>query len=102
MAADSSRLKSPAFSDQDIKLLDQGFQLAWERFLKTGMMNAQNMCDAQRIIAQRIIASGGSGERDPWRLARDALFHLWDVMFTGEPLIKVAPRRRKRGLRGRS
>ena len=91
----------PSFhlSDEEIKLLEQALQLAWDRFLKTVRMDQHNMLEAQQILAQRIMCSAAHGQRDPWRLARDALFHLWDVKFTGEPLIKIAPRKHRRSRR---
>src|SRR3954468_17130028 len=93
MSEDNSQVGAAAFSDDDVKILDRALKLAWDRFLKTGMMNEQNMAESQQIIAQRILNLAHAGERDAWQLARDALFHLWSVKFTGKPLIKVAPRR---------
>jgi len=100
MSEDNSQVGAAAFSDNDVKILDQALKLAWDRFLKTGMMNEHNMAESQQLIAQRILDSARAGERDAGQLARDALFHLWSVKFTGKPLIKVAPRRlRARAMR---
>jgi hypothetical protein len=54
--------------------------------LKTGMSDQHNMAEAQRVLAQQIMCSAAEGQRDPWLLARDALFHLWQVRYTGESL----------------
>jgi hypothetical protein len=53
-------------------------------------MLEHNAAEAQQILAQRIINSAMIGEWDAWKLAREALFHLWEVQFTGKPLIKFA------------
>jgi len=94
MATD--HLKPPVFWNADVEILDQALKLAWDRFFRTGMMNEHNMAEAQQIIAQRIIDLAAAGERDPWRLARGALFQLWEAKFSGSPLIKVAPRQHRR------
>jgi hypothetical protein len=60
------------------------------------MMNEQNMTEAQQIMAERIMRSAAACRLDPWYLARDALFHLWQLKFTGEPLVRIAPRNRRR------
>jgi hypothetical protein len=75
----SGNITRPSFhlSGEEIKLADEALQLAWNRFLKTGMIDQHNVAEAQRVIAQRIMCSAAEGKRDPWLLARDALFHLW-------------------------
>jgi len=95
----SSRPRGTCFSEDEVKILDKALSLAWDRFLKTGMMNAQNMAEAQQILGQRIMSSAADGQLDPWLLARDALFHLWQLKFTGEPLVRVPPRKRRPRIR---
>ena len=87
-----------AFDESDIIILDRAVRLAWERFLKTGRMNALKMADAQKI-AEKVINQAADGERDPWRLSRQAVIHLWELKFSGTPLIKIAPRRERTRLR---
>jgi hypothetical protein len=79
-----------AFSDKEVALLDRALAIAWGRLLRAGMMDDYDIVEAQQILAQRIFGSAAEGELDPWRLAREALFHFWEIKFTGKPLIKLA------------
>src|SRR4051812_41709423 len=86
------RLGGHAFYDTEIDLLDRAFRLAWDRFLKTGMMDARNMREAQEFIAQRILVGAADGETDAWRLARGAFFRLWQLKFSDKPISKKGGR----------
>jgi hypothetical protein len=83
-------------SGDELEALEGAISLAWNRFLKTGMMIAKNKAQAQQILTQRIISSALDGEFDPWILAREALFHLWQLKFVDEPLVRLASRKRRR------
>jgi hypothetical protein len=83
-------------SEDELEAVEGAISLAWKRFLKTGMMNAKNKAEAQQIIAQRIISSALDGEFDPWILAREAIFHMWQLKFVDEPLVRLASRKRRR------
>jgi acetolactate synthase regulatory subunit len=74
-----------ALSQKQIEVLRRALEIAWHRFLQIGMMDANIMAEAQQISAQRTINSTTEGECDPWRLAREALFHLWEVRLIGGP-----------------
>jgi hypothetical protein len=74
-----------ALSQKQIEVLVRALEIAWHRLLQTGMMDANIMAEAQQISAQRTINSTAECECDPWRLAREALFHLWEVKLTGGP-----------------
>jgi hypothetical protein len=85
-----------ALSDEQVEVLGRALDIAWHRLLQTNILDAHNMAEAQRILVQRIFDSTAEGECDPWKLAREALFHLWEVKLTGRPLIKVVRHRNKR------
>jgi hypothetical protein len=90
-----TNLINHALSDEHVEVLDRALEIAWHRFSQSDM-DQHNLAEAQQILAQRIIDSTAEGERDPWKLAREALFHLWEVKLTGRPLIKVVSDRNKR------
>src|SRR4051812_47888649 len=83
------------FSEKQVDVLDRALEIAWHRFLQTGMMDESSMVEAQQILAQRIIRSMAEGECDHWKLAREALFNLWEIMLTGRPLVKMTSHKRK-------
>jgi hypothetical protein len=85
-----------ALSDKQVEVLGRALDIAWHRVLQTNILDAHNMAEAQQILAQRIFNSTVEGECDPWKLAREALFHLWEVKLTGRPLLKVVRHRNKR------
>jgi hypothetical protein len=62
-----------ALSDEQVEVLDRALEIAWHRFLQSNM-DQHNLAEAQQILAQRIIDSTAEGERDAWKLAREALF----------------------------
>jgi len=64
------------FDDDDLQKLGNGFDRAWDRFLRTGTLTPQNLQQSQNTLARRILAHASEGERDEWRLARDAFLHL--------------------------
>jgi hypothetical protein len=59
-------------SDEQVEVLDRALELAWHRFSQSDM-DQHNLAEAQ------------ISERDPWKLAREELFHLWEVKLTGDP-----------------
>jgi hypothetical protein len=91
-----TNLINHALSDEQVEVLDRALKIAWHRFLQSDMMDQHNLAETQQILAQRIIDSTAEGERNPWKLAREALFHLWEVKLTERPLIKVVSHRNKR------
>jgi hypothetical protein len=72
-----------ALSKKQIEVLGRALEIAWHRLLQTGMVDAHIMAEARQILAQRIINSTAEGECDPWKLAREALFHFWEVKLIG-------------------
>ena len=69
------------FEEDDLRRLGQAFDRAWDRFLRTGMLTAANLHLSKEILARRILDAARIGERDEWRLARDAFLHLWQAQF---------------------
>jgi hypothetical protein len=65
-----------ALSDKQVEVLGRALDIAWHRVLQTNILDAPNMAEAQRILVQRIFDSTAEGECDPWKLAREALFHF--------------------------
>jgi hypothetical protein len=85
-----------AFNESKLKVLEQALQLAWDRFLKAGMLNEQNVNDAKQLIARKIFRLAGNGEWDAWRLARDAVSDLCEASFPRPRRLKPASRRMRR------
>jgi len=87
------------FQDSELSKLGAAYDRAWDRFLRTGMLTPDNLHDSREILARRIVQSAATGERDEWRLARDALFNLWHSQFAGTPPLPVVGRAVKRHAR---
>jgi hypothetical protein len=91
-----------AFDDAELVTLGKAFDRAWDRFLRTGMLSPFNLIESQEILASRILHSARLGERDEWRLAREALFYLWQTIYPGAA-VPIAPQRahkKRKGLSG--
>ena len=63
------------FEEDDLRRLGKAFDRAWDRFLRTGMLNAANLQLSKEILARRILDAARVGEHDEWRLAREAGVH---------------------------
>jgi hypothetical protein len=87
--------------DEDLHRLGNAFDRAWDRFLRTGMLSAANLQPSQEILARRILDHARAGERDEWRLARDAFMHLWQVQFPDLATVPVAGPTNRRGSKRR-
>jgi len=89
-----------ALSDGELCAVGKAFDRAWDNFLRTGALTPKNLCDSRTILAARILRCAYYGERDEWRLARDAVSYLSQV--TDLPRrIAGQPRRTKGARRGR-
>jgi hypothetical protein len=84
------------FEDDELSKLGAAYDRAWDRFLRTGMLTPNNLNGSREILARRIVQCAAAGERDEWRLARAALFGLWQSQFAGTPALTVVGRRRAR------
>jgi hypothetical protein len=69
-----------ALSDVDLQTVGKAFDHAWDRYLRTGLLTRHNLTESRHILACRILRAARFGERDPWRLARDAVDYLLQVM----------------------
>jgi len=83
------------FEDSELTKLGAAYDRAWDRFLRTGMLSLENLSESREILAKRIVQCAATGERDEWRLARDALFSLWQMRFAGTPPLPVIGRPRQ-------
>ena len=67
-------------SDAELCVIGKAFDRAWDKFLRTGALTPKNFYDSRTILAARILRAAYYGERDEWRLARDAVAYLMQVM----------------------
>jgi len=68
-----------ALSDVELCAVCKAFDRAWDNFLRTGALTPKNLWDSRTILAGRILRCAYYGERDEWRLARDAVSYLSQV-----------------------
>src|SRR5262249_4238842 len=78
--------------DVDLQTVGKAFDHAWDRYLRTRLLTRHNLTESRHILACRILRAARFGERDPWRLARDAVDYLLQVM--GPPPACPQPVRR--------
>jgi hypothetical protein len=90
------------FEEDDLRRLGKAFDRAWNRFLRTGMLTVANLHLSKEILARRILDAARVGERDEWRLARDAFLHLWQAQFPDLSAAPAAGRSRKSPRRPRN
>jgi hypothetical protein len=81
------------FLDDDLEKLGRAFDRAWDRFLRTGMLRPENLRRSQEIIARSILDRAKLGERDEWRLARDAFLQLSQVESPKAPESSIRKRK---------
>jgi hypothetical protein len=67
------------FLDDDLAKLGRAFDRAWDRFLRMGMLSPANLSRSQESLAKSILQKANLGERDEWRLAREAVAQLAQV-----------------------
>jgi hypothetical protein len=95
-------------SDADTVMVGKAFDRAWDNFLKKGLLTPHNLHDARNRLAERILRSVLAGERDEWRLARDAVAHLQElghspaVPSAQRPVARPRFRQRRTGARRRA
>ena len=68
-----------ALSDAELCAIGKAFDRAWDKFLRTGALTPKNFSDSRTILAARILRAAYYGERDEWRLARDAVAYLMQI-----------------------
>jgi hypothetical protein len=74
----NSLIGKGSFDPETASLLASAFEAAWETVKRSGSPLAANGNAplTREIIAKRIIEAAHAGERDPKRLADDALIHV--------------------------
>jgi hypothetical protein len=72
------RLAQSAFEPETIDILVVAFDVAWKKIKTSGSKFASPGYEraAQEVIAKRIIEAAQRGEREPSRLAEDAVGYL--------------------------
>ena len=71
--------RSASFFDPEAtKALTAAYDTAWQMLKTSGNVLAADFraASTRELLAKRIIEMGSQGERDPLRLAKDALAHL--------------------------
>ena len=63
-------------NDRDLALLGKAFDRAWDSYLRSGLLTRENLTDSRKLLAARILRCHRFGERDEWRLARDAVSYV--------------------------
>jgi len=90
------RMAMFALSDAELCVIGKAFDRAWDKFLRTGALTPENFADSRIILAARILRAAYYGERDEWRLARDAVSYLKQVFG-----VEDAARRRTAGAKAK-
>ena len=82
-------------SDDELALIGRAFDRAWDKHLKTGLLTPHNLFESRRLLAARLLRSAYYGEHDEWRLARDAVAYVRQVMgLERGPLARPGPKQR--------
>jgi hypothetical protein len=63
-------------NDGDIALLGKAFDRAWDQYVRLGLLTRENLTESRTFLAARILRCHRFGERDEWRLARDAVSYV--------------------------
>jgi hypothetical protein len=63
-------------NERDLALLGNAFDRAWDSYLRSGLLTPENLTDSRKLLAARILRCHHFGERDEWRLARDAVTYV--------------------------
>jgi hypothetical protein len=84
-----------ALSDVELVLIGKAFDRAWDNYLRAGLVTPENLLDSRRLLAARILRCHRYGERDAWRLARDAVGYVRELGRFGRSSIALsAPKTR--------
>jgi hypothetical protein len=84
-----------ALSDVELALIGKAFDRAWDRYLRAGLLTPHNLTESRHLLAARILRCHRYGERDEWRLARDAVTYIRQLRRQSEPMI-LLPAAKKR------
>jgi hypothetical protein len=78
-----------ALSDVELALIGKAFDRAWDNYLRAGLLTPHNLMESRHLLAARILRCHRYGERDEWRLARDAVGYVRELNRQNEPMIIV-------------
>jgi hypothetical protein len=84
-----------ALSDVELALIGKAFDRAWDSYLRAGLLTPHNLMESRHLLAARILRCHSYGERDEWRLARDAVSYVRELKRQNAPMIAV-PAAKKR------
>jgi len=68
-------------TDAELGTVGKAFERAWDNCLKAGLVTRQNLSEMRRLLAARILRCAYYGQKDEWRLARDALSYIHELGF---------------------
>ena len=66
-------------TDAELGTVGKAFERAWDNCLKAGLVTRQNLFEMRRLLAARILRCAYYGQKDEWRLARDALSYIHEL-----------------------
>src|SRR5215211_7476460 len=66
-------------TDTELGTVGKAFERAWDNCLKAGLVTRQNLFEMRRLLAARILRCAYYGQKDEWRLARDALSYIHEL-----------------------
>jgi len=72
-------LRNVRVTDAELGIVGNAFERAWDNCLKAGLVTRQNLLEMRELVAARILRCAYYGERDEWRLARDALVYIHEL-----------------------
>jgi len=73
------------FEDSELRVIGCAFDRAWDRVLGTGILQTNGLSVWREGLARQILSQANAGELDEWRLARNAVFVLWEQQFGCRP-----------------
>ena len=82
-------------SDGELGVVGKAFDRAWDNFLRTSALTPNNLAESRALLAARILRCAYYGERDEWRLARDAVSYLRRLIPDRSNSMEHAVHRRK-------
>jgi len=72
MVGENDRVLEP----DALPLVTYAFERAWQQLYQSGIVGPFNKSRVRRMLAEQITYWARLGERDEWRLARRAMFHV--------------------------
>src|SRR3954468_15421643 len=85
------------FEDNDLSTMGRAFDRAWDLFLRRGLLTVHNLDVSRQFIAKQILEKARAGDRDEWKLARNALAHWSDFVQNRTAIVGALRRHRSPG-----